>query len=117
MMQKIGGYLFLGVIVVVLFFSVFFKGCLNKPTKDALKHSTIVLAQFDSIQWGSGNKWIFVHFKFHNKIVSNYFLTANSDVIDSIKEEKKVWIRVSNQYPEKYIDIVRVYDPSGADSP
>jgi hypothetical protein len=78
----------------------------------ALKNSVIIVGKVDSIEYTRGVTSVDVQYLYHGPIIHNSFQTYDRDILDSLKKRPKVWLRVSKQYPSKYIQYIGVYSPA-----
>lgn len=76
----------------------------------SLKDSVVVVGKVDEIEHTRGATYVDVQYLYNGRIIHNSFETYDRDLLDSLKVNKTIKLRVSKNYP-KYIEYIGVYNP------
>ncbi len=77
--------------------------------ENALKNSMILVGEIDSIEHTRGATYVYVQYLFDGRIVHNSFGIYDRQVLDSLRINTRVNLKVSKTYPDKYIQYIGVY--------
>jgi hypothetical protein len=101
------------IIIVIVVFIIFFilKRHQDNMISMDLRNSTIIVGQVDSIEYTRGMTFVDVLYLYNRRTIRNSFGTYDSKLLDSLKKQTKVLLRVSKRYPEKNIEFICVYKP------
>jgi hypothetical protein len=97
-------YIYIAIFLFVAF-SVIRKIMVIKKAEKELKNSVIVTAVITDIDGGRGAFGVHVRYMYNGKILNSEFNTYN---LDSLHQFVKIRLRISKNYPDKYIAYVGV---------
>jgi hypothetical protein len=97
-----------------LFLVIIYKFYYNHKQAIALKDSVILTAIVESVEYTRGTTYVNVQYQFKGKILHACYDTYNRESVDSLKQYKKIRLRVSRQYPDEYIEYIGIENFPGA---
>jgi len=99
-------YIISAIFVIFLMYKIYYNHVLSK----AIENSAIIIGKVELIENTRGATFVHVKYQFNGKIIHGIFDTYNRETLDSLKNHTSVILRVSKEYPEKYIEYVGIYD-------
>ncbi|HEY4323652.1 MAG TPA: hypothetical protein VGN20_06690 [Mucilaginibacter sp.] len=79
----------------------------------ALRKTAIVIGEIEGFEPSRGARIIDVMFNYKGKIIST---TIEKYDVDSLKINTKIVLKISRDYPSKYIEYIGVYNATNDDS-
>ena|ERR1700753_1362856 len=83
---------------------------INAVRLEALKNSTVVVGEVESIEHTRGATDVYVQYPYKGATIHNFFSTYDLDVLDSLKTRRYVILKVSKGYPKLYMEFIGISD-------
>jgi len=91
------------VALTILFIIVVYSIMYNISSKNALKNSSLIKATITEFGPSKGNTVMYVKYLFNGRQIQNHI----SVHVDTFKVGETILLKVSNEHPDEYIELVR----------
>jgi len=99
MNKKVSPWIIIGFVLLIFGFGAWYQMRGNK----ALKNFSVVEAEITAKGASRGSSIIFVKYDFNGRHIENSF----DVIVDTFKVRQKLLLKVSNEYPDTYIDLAK----------
>ncbi|NHA05003.1 hypothetical protein G7092_14425 [Mucilaginibacter sp. HC2] len=76
-----------------------------------MRNSIITVAQVTDVEYTRGATFVHVRYEYNGKVFNENYSSYNRAALDSLKQYKKVRLRISKRFPDQYIEYVGVESP------